>query len=199
MVMQNSTENVLLDSIVEKMPLNSSFAILKIALDTNNPEVTDDIISQYKTHVANHNADVVNNHYANSGFDLLFLKDVEYNVPFQSQLIDLGLKAEMVFYNAVYPRFETAAFQLIPRSSIVKTPLMQSNSIGIIDSGYRGNLKVGLRFMSDINAQSYTIKANTRLVQICHPVLYPIYVIIVDENELSDTARGAGGFGSTGM
>ena len=72
---------------------------------------------------------------------------------------------------------------------------MLANHTGIIDSGYRGNLKGAFRsLMID-----YNVVKNTRLLQICHPSLYPIYVIVVNETELSTSERGCGGFGSTGV
>ena len=46
----------------------------------------------------------------------------------------------------------------------------------------------------------YVVSEYTRLVQICHPSLCPIYVVLVDEeDDLSSTERGDGGFGSTGV
>ena len=85
------------------------------------------------------------------------------------------------------------SFQLVPRSSIWRTPLRQSNSIGIIDAGYRGRLMVPV---DNISNEDYIIKSGERLFQIVHPLLEPVGVELVDE--LSDSERGSGGFGSTG-
>jgi len=74
--------------------------------------------------------------------------------------------------------------------------LMLANHTGIIDSGYRGNLIAALRLLSD---RPYVVDKHTRLLQICHPQLCAVYVVMVDERELSTTARGDGGFGSTGL
>ena len=99
-------------------------------------------------------------------------------------------------------------FYMYPRSSLSKTKLRLANSVGIIDSGYRGNL-IGMfdvvniddeeRNMNKNNAD-YFAKVNDRLVQICAPGLVPILVEIVEnEDELgNETERGSGGFGSTG-
>ena len=78
-----------------------------------------------------------------------------------------------------------------------KTPLRLSNSVGIIDSGYRGDIG-GL--FDNISNKDYKIKINDRLLQICGPnIMYPIYPVIVDDiSELGVTERGDGGFGSTG-
>ena len=71
---------------------------------------------------------------------------------------------------------------------------MLANHVGIIDSGYRGDLIGAFRCLDN----EYNVESNTRLLQICHPSLCPVYVVIVPENELSNTERGSGGFGSTG-
>jgi dUTPase len=80
---------------------------------------------------------------------------------------------------------------------------MLANHTGIIDSGYRGNLIAALRYLNMTtdreNPNIYELEAHTRIVQICHPELLPIYVVMVDESELSTTVRGSGGFGSTGL
>jgi dUTPase len=71
--------------------------------------------------------------------------------------------------------------------------LRMSNSVGIIDAGYRGNIMAALDNHSD---EPYVIKKGTRLFQICCPILSQINMKVVDE--LSDTSRDTGGFGSTG-
>ena len=89
-------------------------------------------------------------------------------------------------------------FYLYPRSSTgTKTPLRLANSVGIIDSGYRGPL---IAAFDNWKGDDFNIEDKQRLVQICAPDLsYPIYVVLVDsEEELGKTSRGSGGFGSTG-
>lgn len=86
------------------------------------------------------------------------------------------------------------SYYLYPRSSISKTPLRMSNSVGIIDAGYRGNLTVSL---DNISTEDYEIKAGQRLFQLCDPVLGPNSFQLSEE--LSETSRGGGGFGSTGQ
>ena len=71
---------------------------------------------------------------------------------------------------------------------------MLANHVGIIDSGYRGHLMVALRSFEDT-----VLLKHSRVVQVCHPSLKPFYVKIVNENDFSETSRGSGGFGSTGM
>jgi dUTP pyrophosphatase len=86
-------------------------------------------------------------------------------------------------------------YYMYPRSSLSKTPLRLANSVGIIDSGYRGNLIGMFDCLSSLQVPQYS-----KLIQICAPGLEPIFVTIVDTvEELGlDTVRGEGGFGSTG-
>ena len=91
--------------------------------------------------------------------------------------------------------FYPAGYYSYPRSSISKTPLMLANSVGIIDSGYRGEIIGAFRNLSSSN---YTIEKHSRLLQICAPDLRPIHVELVDEPFFNTTERGSGGFGSTG-
>jgi len=83
---------------------------------------------------------------------------------------------------------------IFPRSSIRKYELILSNSVGVIDSGYRGELQATFKKENGLDSLAY--KVGDRIAQIMiipHP---PIEFNEVDE--LSDTERGDGGFGSTG-
>ena len=75
-----------------------------------------------------------------------------------------------------------------------KTPLRLSNSVGIIDSGYRGNI-IGI--VDNVSEEEYVIEPNSRIFQLCSPILSPISFEVV--NSLSETSRGSGGLGSTGV
>ncbi len=67
-----------------------------------------------------------------------------------------------------------------------------SNCVGVVDSDYRGEIQVGLCNVSDA---PYTIEPGERIAQmVIAPVAAPAFV----EEALDETARGAGGFGSTG-
>ena len=107
--------------------------------------------------------------------------------PNQTLLIKMGIACEMT------DEYLPVSFMLAPRSSISKTPLRMSNSIGIIDSGYRGEI---MSSVDNISNEDYMITPGQRLFQIVHPTLYPFNVDVVEE--LSETERGDGGFGSTG-
>tara|TARA_Y100000389_G_scaffold175974_1_gene187140 strand:+ start:778 stop:1230 length:453 start_codon:yes stop_codon:yes gene_type:complete len=87
------------------------------------------------------------------------------------------------------------SYYLYPRSSMgAKTPLRLSNSVGIIDSGYRGNI---MGIVDNLSNKDFVIQENTRLFQLCSPDLSPITFELSDR--LSETRRGQGGFGSTGQ
>ena len=75
----------------------------------------------------------------------------------------------------------------------VKHGIALSNGVGVIDSDYRGELKVGLTNLSDT---PYTIQPGDRVAQLAIlPVTQPTVVQVA---ELDETDRGTGGFGSTG-
>ncbi len=80
------------------------------------------------------------------------------------------------------------------RSSLgVKRGLAPANKVGVIDSDYRGELRVVL---FNHGVESQTIAHGERVAQfLITPVLTPAYEEV---EELSETGRGAGGFGSTG-
>lgn len=83
---------------------------------------------------------------------------------------------------------------IVPRSSMgAKTPLRLSNSMGVIDSLYRGRLGILYDNLSD---SPYTINAGDRVAQL---LIFPSYHFMPQVVEtLDDTERGDGGFGSTG-
>lgn len=81
-----------------------------------------------------------------------------------------------------------------PRSSIYKTGMFMSNSCGVIDSGYRG--EVLAKFYSATDDMSKLYKVGDRIAQIIFTGLPSTSLEQTDE--LSDTARGKGGYGSTG-
>ena len=83
---------------------------------------------------------------------------------------------------------------ILPRSSIgAKTPLRLSNSVGLIDSGYRGELGVLYDNTSD---NDYNITAGDRIAQLLVMPSYRFQAKVVDI--LADSDRGEGGFGSSG-
>ena len=149
----------------------------------------------YRGHIDQHNSEVLNNPFPNSGFDLFVPATTVFAPDASTKMVGLGVKCEMVrvLDNQVVG---SSPFYMYPRSSMSKTPLMLANHVGIIDSGYRGELIAALR---NLSGNPYELLQDTRLTQICLPSLDAFTVEIVEQDNLSSTARGAGGFGSTGL
>lgn len=149
---------------------------LKIKLDEN---LSDSIKNYYMNFTQHHTGD--------AGIDLIAPDNVIVNI-FSVGTIDYMLQCEMIDHNE-----NNVSYYLYPRSSISKTDFIMANSVGIIDAGYRGNIMAKIRNMNP--AAVSKVNKNDKLFQICAPDLKPIKIVIV--NELSQTSRGSGGFGST--
>jgi len=101
----------------------------------------------------------------------------------------------------VYSEYDTGlAFEIpeghvgliFPRSSVSNTTGFLANSVGVIDSGYRGSVK--LRFREPFIGKKYEVGD-----KIGQMMIVPIPKVELEEaDELSETERGKGGFGSTG-
>ncbi len=91
------------------------------------------------------------------------------------------------------PGNEYAAFIFARSGLAIKHGLGLLNGVGVVDSDYRGEIRVGLVNQFD---ESYTIEPGERIAQM---VILPVSMMPVEEaSSLDDTSRGAGGFGSTG-
>ena len=132
------------------------------------------------------------NPYQDSGFDMFFPKNVICKAG-ESTKIKLGV-ACAVFTNTTKGEIPTP-YYVYPRSSISKTPLRMANCVGIIDSGYRGEL---MAVVDNISDEDYEVKEGQRLFQICSNTLIPFSNVKLTK-ELNETIRGSGGFGSTGQ
>lgn len=90
---------------------------------------------------------------------------------------------------------------IFPRSSISKTALALANAVAVIDSGYRGEIKLrfkdynrGNPFIENLGEQEY--KIGDRIGQL---IILPVPKLdFIEVVELSDTDRGNQGFGSSG-
>ena len=122
-------------------------------------------------------------HDGDAGLDLYVLKDINFE-PGETKAIKLGISCA--------PE-DGKAYYLFPRSSISKTPLRMSNSIGLIDGGYRGEI---MAMCDNIKSESYNVQKGHRLFQLVATDSSPIHFELVEELEM--TTRGTGGFGSTG-
>jgi len=163
---------------------------LRIFIDSNDSFLND----KYVSAVLGHNAQMYNSDHPDAGFDLF--------TPFETQCmggvvtkINFSVKcsARMICENG---KTYNTGFFMMPRSSLSGTPLRLANSVGVIDSGYRGNL-IG-KF--DCLGVDHVVQQYDKLLQIVAPGMVPIYATIVNStDELGGvTERGSGGFGSTG-
>ena len=198
---------------------HDKFMYLKIFITGSN-----NLKTMYYAAVDRHNNNLFNNKFLDAGFDLFLPENEDPQESYAwgetirffgtgwkdsnpVNKVDFKIKCSSQMYCDTGKIFNTG-FYIYPRSSLSKTKLRLANSVGIIDSGYRGNL-IGMFDVVNVdnddrkinqNTADYFAKINDRLVQICAPGLVPIFVEIVEnEHELgNDTERGSGGFGSTG-
>jgi dUTP pyrophosphatase len=84
---------------------------------------------------------------------------------------------------------------IFPRSSNSKTDLYLTNHVGVVDSGYRGEIMFKFRPVNGLlNAKVFQVGDRVgQLIIISYP-----QITLMESDELSDTERGEGGFGSTG-
>ena len=172
--------------------IHAPLGFYELRIFTENPELKIFLSTKAQTHNEHYTRDP----FVDSGFDLP-TPDTETIQPGLSQKLNLAVKCAL--HNHTYNDEIPSAFYLYPRSSTgSKTPLRLANSVGIIDSGYRGNL---MAVFDNHSTNPYEIKKHTHLVQICTPNLEPFMVTIADSlKELSrTTSRADGGFGSTGL
>jgi dUTP pyrophosphatase len=120
-------------------------------------------------------------HSTDAGADLFSYEECEI-YPGEQKLVDTGIaiKIPRGFGGFIYNR-----------SSQGKKGITIPHGVGVIDSDYRGNLKVLLK---NISEDPYKIEVGDRIAQL---VIQPIQ--LVDFKDIwNDTTRGTGGFGSTG-
>ena len=178
-----------------------------------NLYVADPVLrSAYDNRINKHNEEMRSDNYPNSGFDLLCPSDINISeLAIEPNMVanlkvDLGIKCSAYIADAsTLSPLRPSGYYMYARSSISSTCLRLANNVGIIDSGYRGNIKIALDIINNNCFQqkkiesSNIVNANDRIVQICSPDLGRIIVKLVEaENDLSNTSRGEGGFGSTG-
>lgn len=118
-----------------------------------------------------------------AGLDLVATEIIFNDVDFGNIQIKFGLAVEIP---------ENHVGLLFPRSSIYKNNALLSNSVGVIDSGYRG--EIGAFMLGD--EETFGYKVGDRVLQL---VIVPVpQVEPIEVEELSNTERGDGGFGSSG-
>ena len=123
-------------------------------------------------------------HEGDSGADLY--STIDYGLqPLERKAIPTGLSAE------VPQGFE---LQVRPKSGLaLNHGITVLNTPGTIDCGYRGEIKV---ILINLSSEPYHIKAGQKIAQL---VVVPVaHAEFKEVDELSETSRGEGGFGSTG-
>ena len=85
---------------------------------------------------------------------------------------------------------------LFPRSSNANKDLLLSNSVGVLDSGYRGEVMFKFKYNSSLEDRMKSYQVGDRIGQL---IIIPYPTIeFVESEELSESERGSGGYGSTG-
>jgi dUTP pyrophosphatase len=167
---------------------------VQIKLSTDLPNYNE-LKEKYIQSAINHNNNLFNNKFPDAGFNLLVPEQYEC-YPYSVNKIDFGVICEARIISRTHN--QPTGFYMYPRSSMgSKTLLRLSNSVGIIDSGYRGNLIGCFDVVEFHQGNTQKLDPFQSIVQICAPSLIPIYVEIVDDL-YENTQRGNGGFGSTG-
>ena len=124
--------------------------------------------------------------YATPGSAAAVLDEPLTVQPMQRVLVPTGLAIELPGAHAVALVYARSGLS-------IKHGLCMANGVGVVDSDYRGELKVP---MINLGKEAYTIQPGERVAQLC---IAPVYTAaFVPVQELGDTTRGAGGFGSTG-
>ena len=121
-----------------------------------------------------------------SGMDLMaFIKEPVNIKPNSSLLIPTGIAVAFS---------ENYEIQIRPRSGLAaKNSISVLNTPGTIDSDYRGEIKI---ILINLSNNKFEINRNDRIAQMVFAEISQVNFIEV--NDLDDTLRGGGGFGSTG-
>ena len=124
-------------------------------------------------------------HPGDAGLDLFSIENKVLE-PGRSYLVKTGISIQL-------PKNTEA--QIRPRSGLaLKHTISLTNTPGTIDEGYRGEIGV---IMINHGNENFEIKEGMKIAQM---VIKPIYEVnITESKDLSDTSRGEGGFGSTGI
>ena len=176
-VVATGNKKILTDAIIEKLTgvfnaaaekYHSYAFVLPMTVDTT------------------HNAKVPTYaHDTDAAADLYAMDDQIFPAHSYGNIVHTGIKIQLP---------EGWLAMILPRSSIgMKTPLRLSNSVGLIDSGYRGELGVLYDNTSD---KEYQVNAGERIAQLLVMPSYRFQAKVVDI--LADSDRGEGGFGASG-
>ena len=121
-----------------------------------------------------------------AGYDLCACIDAPQTIePGERCVFPSGLAAEIPA--------GTAGFVFTRSGLGIKKGIHVTNGVGVIDSDYRGEIQIGLH---NLSTEPYTVQPGERIAQM---IIMPYFAPVIEEvTSLTETDRGAGGFGSTG-
>jgi dUTP pyrophosphatase len=118
-----------------------------------------------------------------AGMDLTITKEIENTSFSVSYGFGIAMEIPKGYVGLVFPR-----------SSVRNQDLILSNCVGVIDSGYRGELQATFKKTQGLDSIKYKVgERGAQIIILPYPTIY-----MTEVPELSDTERGDGGFGSTG-
>ena len=118
-----------------------------------------------------------------AGMDLTITREIENTSFSVSYGFGIAMEIPKGFVGLVFPR-----------SSVRNQDLILSNCVGVIDSGYRGELQATFKKTQGLDSIKYKVgERGAQIIILPYPTIY-----MTEVPELSDTERGSGGFGSTG-
>jgi len=118
-----------------------------------------------------------------AGMDLTITKEIENTSFSVSYGFGIAMEIPKGYVGLVFPR-----------SSVRNQDLILSNCVGVIDSGYRGELQATFKKTQGLDSVKYKVgERGAQIIILPYPTIY-----MTEVPELSDTERGTGGFGSTG-
>jgi dUTP pyrophosphatase len=118
-----------------------------------------------------------------AGMDLTITKEIENTSFSVSYGFGIAMEIPKGYVGLVFPR-----------SSVRNQDLILSNCVGVIDSGYRGELQATFKKTQGLDSIKYKVgERGAQIIILPYPTIY-----MTEVPELSDTERGTGGFGSTG-
>jgi dUTP pyrophosphatase len=119
-----------------------------------------------------------------AGMDLTITKEIENTSFSVSYGFGIALEIPQGYVGLVFPR-----------SSVRNQDLILSNCVGVIDSGYRGELQATFKKTNGLDSIKYKVgDRGAQIIILPYPTIY-----MTEVPELSNTERGEGGFGSTGV
>jgi len=122
--------------------------------------------------------------HGDAGFDL-FALSMGFNSNFVEYFTGLAIEIEYGYVGLIFPR-----------SSQSKYDLVLANSVGVVDSGYRGEISVRFKMIESKGERAKIYNVGDRIAQLV--ILELPGVVLQEVDKLSESERGINGYGSTG-